>query len=373
MRSAQSRNAEYERRKAKCIQFNLCLRCQQPKGENTSLCSDCLDKKNKTRRERSKTRSSQGLCACGKTPISPHRTCEECQKSKRADIQKRRLEFRSRGLCFCGSEPEINKTTCFKCDVKATKSTLLRYYNNIEAELCAFCGSGLDISTFRCNTCNSNHAERSRIYWREKRLSVINHYGSKCQCCGEGTFEFLDIDHVNNNGKQHRLITGQHFCKWVMTNKFPDDLQILCSNCNHGKAKFGICPHVQEIRPATTKNSQKNRRKRMKVIDQYGGACKCCGESNWGFLEFDHVNNDGNVHREITKNIMDWAIKNSYPDIIQLLCSNCNKAKGLYGCCPHTTMAFGDKTERHRSTCESHLSIFVPQNELLLDQSENAR
>ncbi len=30
-----------------------------------------------------------------------------------------------------------------------------------------------------------------------------------------------------------------------------------------------------------------------------------------------------------------WIINNGYPDYLQILCLNCNKAKGSYGKCPH--------------------------------------
>ncbi len=137
----------------------------------------------------------------------------------------------------------------------------------------------------------------------------------------------------------HRLLHNQHFCAWIIDNGFPTDLQLLCANCNRCKGKFGICIHKGQIDRTYSKGWRSTRKRRLRVIQHYGGKCTCCGETEWRFLEFDHVNNDGNVHRRILKHkIVKWIIDNNYPDSIQLLCSNCNKAKGLFGCCPHQTI-----------------------------------
>jgi hypothetical protein len=82
-------------------------------------------------------------------------------------------------------------------------------------------------------------------------------------------------------------------------------------------------------------------RLRKALIDFYGGKCACCGETEYKFLALDHVNNDGAeerrkpglgsteaVGRKILKGIL---VKENY----QLLCHNCNLAKGFYGACPH--------------------------------------
>ena len=76
---------------------------------------------------------------------------------------------------------------------------------------------------------------------------------------------------------------------------------------------------------------------RKLVIENYGGRCRCCGEDEYKFLSLDHVNNDGNKHRKEIKykDMVVWAFKNNYPKNLQILCHNCNMAKGFYGECPH--------------------------------------
>ena len=86
---------------------------------------------------------------------------------------------------------------------------------------------------------------KHRVYRQNLRVEVLAHYGNKCSCCKESRNEFLAIDHINNDGKAHRLIAGRGaaFHIWIKKNNFPKDLQVLCHNCNLSKAFYGYCPH----------------------------------------------------------------------------------------------------------------------------------
>jgi len=83
------------------------------------------------------------------------------------------------------------------------------------------------------------------------RKQVINGYGGKCACCGETEYYFMDIDHINNDGKKDRdkFNDFRAFYRWLRDNGFPkDNYQLLCSNCNQGKRRNrGVCPHQQVI------------------------------------------------------------------------------------------------------------------------------
>jgi hypothetical protein len=50
----------------------------------------------------------------------------------------------------------------------------------------------------------------------------------------------LTIDHINNNGNQHRkeikIKGGIPFYRWLIRNDFPREYQILCWNCNCTKS-----------------------------------------------------------------------------------------------------------------------------------------
>ncbi len=88
------------------------------------------------------------------------------------------------------------------------------------------------------------------------------------------------------------------------------------------------------------------KKRRMLVLQFYGSnppQCKCCGEQTIQFLSIDHINGGGNKHRkEIGGSgyaLYSWIIKNNFPDGFQILCHNCNQAKGYYGICPHNILS----------------------------------
>jgi len=98
---------------------------------------------------------------------------------------------------------------------------------------------------------NKEHRRDYQNQWNAKlKLEVLSHYSGnlpKCACCGEAVIEFLTIDHMDDNGAENRKITGHgsKFYKWLVKNNFPEGYQVLCYNCNCGRAKTKdkICPH----------------------------------------------------------------------------------------------------------------------------------
>jgi len=100
------------------------------------------------------------------------------------------------------------------------------------------------------------YREKYREKYRENRRkklldltkSVYKKYGGKCTCCNESNWRFLSLDHVKNDGFLHRKTTTvRHLSEWAYKNNYPDTLQLLCFNCNLGRAMRGgkdkICPH----------------------------------------------------------------------------------------------------------------------------------
>lgn len=88
--------------------------------------------------------------------------------------------------------------------------------------------------------------------WRENiRKSIFLHYSNgdlKCDCCGEKEYEFLSLDHIKNDGAEHRrqvgIKGGIDMYMWIIKNKFPAIFQILCHNCNWSKRHpSGKCIH----------------------------------------------------------------------------------------------------------------------------------
>lgn len=84
----------------------------------------------------------------------------------------------------------------------------------------------------------------------------------------------------------------------------------------------------------------KKERAKMKIdmLNALGWECTCCGEKNVYFLTLDHVQNDGSEYRDQynCQQVLRLARKEGYPkDRYQVLCMNCNFAKGHYDICPH--------------------------------------
>lgn len=91
----------------------------------------------------------------------------------------------------------------------------------------------------------ANHDRKSRDTLIKER--VFAHYGLECVCCGESEIVFLTIDHMNNDGAEHRREIGRsgiRFYRWLTKNGLPDGYQTLCFNCNVGRyINGGVCPH----------------------------------------------------------------------------------------------------------------------------------
>lgn len=78
---------------------------------------------------------------------------------------------------------------------------------------------------------------------------------------------------------------------------------------------------------------------RIEVLTIYSKGipkCACCGETENQFLSIDHIN--GRTKEEKKRmgyNLYSFLKKNPIDPNLQVLCHNCNLAKGFYGQCPH--------------------------------------
>lgn len=98
----------------------------------------------------------------------------------------------------------------------------------------------------------AHKAERLRKSRAKLKDTVFEHYGDICACCGETNRKFLTIDHINGGGRGHRRSLGPKGGSTlsvlydIKKRGFPADIQILCFNCNCGRAQNGgICPHKE--------------------------------------------------------------------------------------------------------------------------------
>lgn len=96
------------------------------------------------------------------------------------------------------------------------------------------------------------HPEMAQKCHADLRAQVIAAYGGECVCCGEAETAFLVLDHVLNDGADHRQSLGnRHHAsgaatyRWLRNQGFPQDgrFQLLCANCNMAKRAPDGCPH----------------------------------------------------------------------------------------------------------------------------------
>lgn len=106
------------------------------------------------------------------------------------------------------------------------------------------------------NPCKQS--EYMKKYNLKLKREVMDAYGGVCACCGETELVFLTIDHIDDNGAEHRREIaamlgssnpnqgGSPTYRWLRDNGFPEGFQVLCANCNCGKQwNGGVCPHAQ--------------------------------------------------------------------------------------------------------------------------------
>lgn len=86
--------------------------------------------------------------------------------------------------------------------------------------------------------------DQSIDYRRKLRLKFLEMYGGKCICCHIDEEAFLALNHILEDGDEHRKQRTSYGIYIDATAKYdPDRFQILCHNCNFAKYRNGVCPH----------------------------------------------------------------------------------------------------------------------------------
>ena len=108
---------------------------------------------------------------------------------------------------------------------------------------------------------------RQRKY-RELKWETLMAYSSEgserpaCWCCGEDDFTFLSLDHLDNDGAEHRAEmfgrkyarrgstrlsspSGTFFYEWLQKQGYPKDRRMApsCANCQQAHRNGRKCPH----------------------------------------------------------------------------------------------------------------------------------
>lgn len=148
-----------------------------------------------------------------------------------------------------------------------------------------------------------------------------------CTKCGE----IKPLDQFRKNAKAAKLRHG------------------LRSHCNSCVDAYARAMYLTPARHAETLARSRVRARQVKldIIAAYGGACVCCGEAHPAFLTLDHINGGGTQLRKnggmkVGSPLYYQLRREGFPQgELQLLCMNCNFAKGHWGHCPHEGRELG--------------------------------
>lgn len=226
-------------------------------------------------------------------------------------LERRRLA----GLCRCGREPQVGSKMCSGCVGKVVESTRKRTARRKAEGVCR-CGKERKAGIQYCPACAGQHT-REVNGARKKHLAA-----GRCACGQMRAAGKMSCERCLGRRKE---LTEKHKANGV------------CISCQCRPSESGHVTCDRCFEKARVKGRQIRTRYRKAVMGHYGGKCACCGESHDEFLTIDHKDNDGAEHRKVVDGaaLYRWLMKNGYPENFQILCYNCNIAKGRYGTCPH--------------------------------------
>lgn len=181
---------------------------------------------------------------------------------------------------------------------------------------------------------------------RKKQAGLCPHCGNNPSIDGKRCSDCqIKVIESNRGRFQRRYDNG--LCGECGKNPYKPDRKS-CAPCLQKRSnKYAACGDNAKEKRRNQAAAIRHERK-VRVLQRYGGRCVCCGEVEPIFLSLDHIDGGGNEHRRQIGNNPDsrcgssstqfykWVEKNGYPDILQVLCHNCNMGKHLNGgVCPH--------------------------------------
>ncbi len=253
-------------------------------------------------------RKNKNLCTkCGKATQSDKTLCSHHRQKAKENAQAIVIKRKKGKLCYkCGQKLTNGRKSCNNClNKNVPKQRDDRWISPMDREklgLCVACSKPNKTSNKWCDKCSNKY---NTIALLTRRSRIAN---GLCSICGE------------------RLLSNRS--------------NIKCIICIHKNKKWYASSNYRQT------CNQKQRLLRDTIIQHYGEKCVCCGVSEKTFLAIDHINDDGNIHRQKIKkrgrNFHEWIIDNNFPKDLQILCHNCNMSKHLNsGTCAHKLVTVG--------------------------------
>jgi hypothetical protein len=184
------------------------------------------------------------------------------------------------------------------------------------------------------------------------RTKVMDLYGGRCNRCdlnGYKNYLFFCIDHIDNLGsvmrrENHESLGASLYSKLFLDHKnglpLRTDIQILCYNCNWIK-ELEFRATLEHTNRYYTE-IEKYLKLKQDIISHYSNhnmLCICCSYSDIRALTIDHITPSRGRSFKGDR-LYSWLIENKYPEGYQVLCLNCNKAKGIKEFCPHKNVNY---------------------------------
>lgn len=172
------------------------------------------------------------------------------------------LRYKKLGLCRrCGAQPLPGKIRCKKCNSEHRLDYYKIKQKLIELRLCRCCKikSRIPGKTI-CLDCLKKEGLKWKKKYAEIREQVITSYEGQCVCCGQTNRKYLQLDHINNDGKTHRAVLsssgrGGGLYAWAKRNNYPNNLQLLCANCHQAKTSCDNCTIEDHFLSSMGKNN----------------------------------------------------------------------------------------------------------------------
>jgi len=249
-----------------------CRYCPNKKEDlSKSGCTSCLNGFRLGEQEKREKNNSLGLCKCGRERTLTRQKCSFCLEGHKNYKLRLRLQvINAYGkICVCCGEDDLEFLHIDHINGHRQTNTTKRAGHELFLELvqknfppgfqvlCANCNSGKELNGGICPKhekylgyvaprvfSDSASAVRRRIRYKKVKEAVFEKYGGTCVCCRETQLEFLNIDHVLENGSEERKsISGRTFYEKLFREPINSDYQILCFSCNQGKTRNnGVCP-----------------------------------------------------------------------------------------------------------------------------------
>ena len=146
------------------------------------------------------------------------RTCKKCGEEKPLE------QFRFTGLKnYRAHECKVCTAIRLKAWEKKNSATRhsyrKRYYRRNIVAITA------GVRKWEAENADQRRANARAYYFRLQYQCVMAYGGYRCACCGECEPLFLTLDHIENNGSQHRkeigTLGGAKLYKWIINHGFP--------------------------------------------------------------------------------------------------------------------------------------------------------